>query len=435
MEDRKDLNADELLDRAVDAVLRNAIPAELPPDRVAQLAGLVQTAANRPFPVTLMERIRSTKMRTILALATTILIACGLMSWLAPGGGGGVAFADVAEALNSVQTATWNTTSVVEVKEPERKTVTFKASAMFLAPSHERTETTADGADSAAISIVDGQKDKAITLVPATKTATVINLKNFPPGANPLGRTFQGLQELVASAQSGKAAKLERLGAKSLDGRAAEGFRIQLGSIQVEMWAEAKTLLPLRVEETSPEPRTSVVMTDFRFNVPLDESLFSIDIPPGYTVQQTAQIDASQPWAFLTGALKLAAECNGGVFPPSLRGDEGVVSIILRGTPTFVEKHKGSPDELQKLSMDVGMNVAGFLGFINAASPEAVHYAGKDVKIGTPNQPILWLSQPQGGRCVVIYADLSVKEVPAAEAPKLPESAGSPKPLTKEPKE
>ena len=227
--------------------------------------------------------------RTKLALAVTILIVLvGLMSWLVPGSGAALAFADVAEALNNVHTATWKTTSVVEVTEPQKKTVTFSANAMFMAPSHERTETTG-WPKSAAISIIDAQKDKAITLVPATKTATVINLKNFPPNDNPFGRTFQGLRELVANAQSGKAGKVERLGVKTIDGRTAEGFRIQLGSIDVKIWADPKTLLPIRAEETIADPKVSVIMADFRFNVPLDKSLFSVDIPPGYAVQRTAR--------------------------------------------------------------------------------------------------------------------------------------------------
>jgi outer membrane lipoprotein-sorting protein len=429
MEDRKDFNPENLLDRAVDDVLRDPIPDELPPDRIAQLVAVVQQAANRPYPVTLMERIRNMKLSTKLAVAATVLIAfVGLMSWLVPGSGIAVAFADVADALNDVHSATWKTTSVAEIKVPEKKTVTFNANAMFIAPSHERTETTADGAKSAAISIVDGQKDKTITLVPATKTATVINLKNFPAKDNPFGRTFQGLRELVANAQSGKAGKVERLGLQTIDGRTAEGFRIQLGSIDVKLWADPKTLLPIRVEETSADPKASTIMMDFRFNVPLDESLFSVDVPPGYTVQQTAQIDASKPWAFLTGALQMAAECNDGVFPPSLRGEQGIVSIIQRGTHTLLEKHKGSPNEVRTLSMDVSMNVAGFLGFINAVPPDAVHYAGKGVKLGTPNRPILWITRKRDGRCVVICADLSIKEVSAKEAPKVPELGGGSEP-------
>ena len=435
MEDRKDFNPDDLLDRAVDAVLHEPISDGLPPERIAQLVAAVQEAAHRPYTITLVERIWNMKPRTKLAVAALALFALvGLMSWLVPGGGVAVAFGDVSQALNSVQSATWKATSVVEIKVPERKTVTLSANAMFLAPSRERTETTADGAQSSAIGIVDGQKDKAISLIPATKTATVVNLKNFAAKDNPFGRTFPGLQELVASAQSGKAGKVQRLGLHTIDGHEAEGFHVQVGSMEVKIWADPKTLLPVRVEQIVAEPSTRVVMTDFRFNVPLDESLFSVDVPPGYSVEQTVQIDASKPWAFLTSALKMAAEINGGVFPPSLQGDQGVVSVIQRGIQTLAEKHKGSPGEARKLGMDVSMNVAGFLGFIYATPPDAMHYAGKGVKLGTPDRPILWLTPPKlSGQYLVIYADLSVKEVSADEAPKLPESEVNPQ--AKEPKE
>ena len=333
-----------------------------------------------------------------------------------------------------MHSATWKTTSVTKLKLPgatEEKTVTTDANCMFLAPSLERTEGIIEG-QTVSIQIVDGQKGKVITLAPAMKMAMVINLKDFPPEGNPFGRTFQGLRELVADAQSGKAGKVERLGPKTIDGRTAEGFRIQLGAIDVKIWADPKTLLPIRVEQTTTEaaegPKVGIVMTDFMVNVPLDESLFAVDVPPGYTVQQTRELDASKPWAFLTGALKLAAEYNDGVFPPTLRGEQGIVGVIQRGAQTLLEEHKSSPDELRKLGTDVSMNLSAFLAFLNAAPPDALHYAGKDVKLGTPDRPILWIERKRAGRCMVFYADLSVKDVPAEEAPILSQSEGSPTP-------
>jgi outer membrane lipoprotein-sorting protein len=430
MEDRKDFNPEDLLDRAVDAVRRDPIPDELRPGQIAQLVAVVRQAANEPYPVTLLERIRNMKLRTKIAVAATVLIALvGLISWLVPGSGVAVAFADVAEALNHVHSATWKASSVVEVKGPQKKTVTFSARAMFLAPSHERTETTADGEKS--IQIVDGQKGKAITLVPATKTAMVINLKDFPAENNPFGRTFQGLRELVASAQSGKAGKVERLGVETIDGRPAEGFRIQLGAIEVKIWADPKTLLPIRVEQASGAaagPEVRIVMTDFQVGVDLDESLFSVDVPAGYTVQQTMQIDASKtPWAYLAEALKIAAEYNDGVFPPTLRGEEGLDGLIQRAVKRIDEK-KLSTEEKLKQASDFLRKVGGAFGVLYALPPDSWHYAGKNVKLNTPNQPIFWVKLKKGGRCTVIYADLSVKEVSADEAPKVPQSEGSPKP-------
>lgn len=431
MENRRDFHHDDLLERAVEAVLRVPIPDELPPEQVAQLVAVVQQAASEPRPVTLMKRIRNMKLRTKLAVAATALIAfVGLISWLVPGSGVAVAFADVAEALNSVHSATWKATTVVELKVPQDRTTTFSERAMFLAPSHERTEVTADGAKS--IRIVDGQKGKMISLVPATKTAMVIDLKNFPPQNNPFGRTFQSLRELVSNAQSGKVGKVERLGVKTIDGRSAQGFDIQLGTTEVKIWADPKTLLPIRVEQTSETPGVSkvrIVMTDFKVNIPLDESLFSVDVPLGYTVQQTMQLDASKsPWAYLADALKMAAEYNDGVFPPTLRGEQGIDGIMLRAAKTLAEKHsKASPQERMKQATELSMKLAAALGVVNALPQDAYHYAGKDVKLGTPDRPIFWIKQKRNDRCVVIYADLSIKETSAKEMPKAPPPEGAPK--------
>src|SRR5208282_2806497 len=277
MENREDFHRDDLLERAVDAVLRDPIPRELPPDRVAQLLAAVRQAADKPYPITLFERIKSMKLRTRIAVAAAVLIAvAGLMSWLVPGSGTALAFGDVAQALNNVQCATWKTASVV--KDAHNGTVTMNATGMFLAPSHERTETTTQGKKM--IQIFDGQKDKAITLDPDAKTATVINLKNLPT-VSPFGKTFQGLRDLVAGAQNGKAGKVEPLGADKIDGRRAEGYRIQIGAVEVKIWSDPKTLLPIRVEETTRAaagPEVRIVMSDFQVGVDLDKSLFNVDV-------------------------------------------------------------------------------------------------------------------------------------------------------------
>ena len=52
------------------------------------------------------------------------------------------------------------------------------------------------------------------------------------------------------------------------------------------------------------------------------------------------------------------------------------------------------------------------------------HYAGKDVRLGTPDRPILWVERKRDGRCMVVYADLSVKELAAEGIRDFPEAAG-----------
>jgi outer membrane lipoprotein-sorting protein len=393
------------------------------------LAALVRHAADQPYPITLIERIKNMKPRTRIAVAAAVLIGfVGLMSWLVPGGGVALAFADVAEALNNVHSATWKTATVV--KMPQKETVTWTGIGMFLAPSHERTESTAQGQTS--IQIVDGQKDKTIGLFPATKTATVINLKNLP-AKSPFGRTFQGLRQLVAGAQSGKAGKVERLGVETIDGRRAEGFRIQLGAIDVKIWADPKTLLPLRVEETTEAaagPEVRIVMTDFQIGVDLDASLFSLEVPAGYTVQQTTQIDLSKkPITYLVETLKMAAEYNDGVFPATLRGEQGIDGIMMRAAKALAKKYAKDSPEMLKAQTDLAMKLGATFGILFSLSPENDwHYTGKDVKFNTPNRPIFWYRPAKNASYQVIYADLSVKEVSAEEAPKAPKPEGGPKP-------
>lgn len=425
MPEHKHEHPDELLQRAIAATRHLPIPAGPSPAVMSQTLAALRETASKPQH-TILQRIThmpwTTRASALVAVAASVVIMYTVLSNPA---GASRAFADVAEALNNVKTATWKTTSVAKLKLPgekEEKTITTHSNCMFLAPSHERTETIAEGDKISAISIVDGEKDKAITLVPASKTATVINSKNFPKGENPFGRTFRGLQELVANAQSGKAGKVRPLGTKTIDDRSAEGFGIQVGSIDVQVWADAKTLLPVRAEYVSAEPSASTTMTDFRVKVPLDEALFSVNVPADYTIQQTTEIDASKVNELLAGALKLAAESNDGVFPPALRGEHGVIGTIQLGTATLIEKHKGSPEELRRLATDLSTKVAALSAFLAAGPPDAYHYAGKDVKLGTPNRPILWLTGKERGRCMIFYADLTVKDVPADEAPNLPDA-------------
>jgi outer membrane lipoprotein-sorting protein len=426
MEDRNNFDRDDLLNRAVEAVLRQPRPDVPPPDQLAELVARVRHAAEQPHPITLTERIKNMKPMTRIAVAAAVLIAfAGLISWLAPHGGTSTAFAAVAEALNAVQTATWKTE--MTVKGPDGKPVTTTWKNMFLAPSHERIEIAAGSGKATGISVIDGQRDKMITLLPDIKTAYVVNFKNIPK-ESPMGRTFQGLRELVANAQSGKGGKVEPLGEKTIDGRRADGFHIQLGLIDVKLWANPQTLLPIRIEETTTSPEAQIVMTDFQTGVSLDPALFSIDVPAGYTVPHTAQLDFSKkPINYVADALKIAAEYNGGIFPPELRGEHGIDGIVSRGAKELKQK---SPAAQMKMAavFELSSKLGGAFGVLFALQPDNdMHYAGKDVKVGTPNRPIFWYKPTKDANYQVLYADLTVKEVAAKDVPKGPEAEGGKK--------
>ena len=302
MENHEDFHHDDLLDRAVNAVLSDPVPDDLSPDRVARLAAVVRQAAERPYSITIIQRIKNMRPRTRIAVAATVLVAIlGLLSWLVPGSVVSVAFADVAEALTNVRSATWKSTMTVITDH--KTTCATSTIEMYLAPSHDRTETMSLKTGSKTIEIEDGEKNKAIRLDPVKKTALVIDeyydLKKHP-SENDLGRGFQRLQKLVADAKDGKLGKVDRLGAKTIDGHPAEGFHfIQDRRVEITIWADSKTLLPVRVEKrlliidkstnatgdsNKDLSEVRIVMSDFQVDVKLDKSLFSLDVPDGYTV-------------------------------------------------------------------------------------------------------------------------------------------------------
>jgi hypothetical protein len=292
------------------------------------------------------------------------------------------------------------------------------------------------------IQIMDGEKETVLSLFPATKTAMVIELKNLPPGReNPFGNSFKALRDLVIDAQSGKAEKVERLGNETIDGRRAEGFRIQKGSHEIKVWADPDTLLPVRFEQRTMEgPEGRTVMTDFQIDVDLDDSLFSLEVPNGYSVQDTVQLDLSEnPINYLAEMLKLAAEVNEGAFPAALRGENGLDGILKRSAIVLGQKMaeriasqegKNTPDLYRKVAIELSMKTAGTFGFLGALSAENNdwHYAGKGVKLNTPDRPIFWYKRNKDSTTYhVLYADLSVQEVPATDAPMIPASEPSPK--------
>ena len=65
--------------------------------------------------------------------------------------------------------------------------------------------------------------------------------------------------------------------------------------ITLSLWGDPKTGQPVRTEMTmAMHANVKSTLSDFTFNVDMDESLFSTEPPPGYTVQNE-KMNVSQP--------------------------------------------------------------------------------------------------------------------------------------------
>ena len=149
--------------------------------------------------------------------------------------------------------------------------------------------------------------------------------------------------------------------------------------------------------------------------------------PEGYT-GPTTNINASvQNEKDLIEMLRVYAAAQNGLLPPTLDAGD-VESGIKAPLEKEIEAKYGKSREARMKAMqdiefvmthmdvDSIMKCGQALRFLHDLKPENdSHYAGKGVKLGTPDRPIFWYKPTGAEKYRVIYADLSVKEATAAE--------------------
>ena len=305
-----------------------------------------------------------------------------------------VAFAKMIEPILKAKTARFNT--MVEGKDLPK--VTFRT--LVLEPNRLRQEMP-DGQ----IQIVDSNIGRMLTLRPAEKSATSIDFTDLPKEQKPTN-FFAQIRTGFGAAASDPASKKEPLGRKRIADREAIGFRLTLSHAEATIWGDAKTGLPIAVEMTlALLPDVKITMTDFEFDVELDETLFKMEAPDGYSVEK---LDIASPAEkALIAALKLLCDHNRGQFPGSFDHAATVACMT-----DWVEKNPGEPDAAwKKKMMDMLIPLNGGLTFAATLPAEAnARYAGKGVKFNDAATAVFWYKPTGTANYRVIYGDLSVKE-------------------------
>jgi outer membrane lipoprotein-sorting protein len=301
--------------------------------------------------------------------------------------------------------------SIVEAKTAKfHMTVTFEGQPEQTMTAYSKGQKLRQEMTNGFVNIADWTAGKMVGLDPSNKTATVFNLKNMPQDKR-TGNQFEQLRVQLKEAMEKPDSKIEKLGTREIDGRQAVGFLFETVPHDLKVWGDAKTGLPLRIESTMPGPPQAVVsMSEFQFNLPLDDSLFSTAPPEGYTVH-SMDMDASLPTEKdLITALRLAAELSDGEFPDAL--NTLTVPKIFAGMAE-IEPGKAPSDEQMQGLMQKAVTLGRGLQYAITVSQMQnfeAWYGGEGVKLGDAEQPIFW-TRPRGeATWRVIYGDLSVKE-------------------------
>jgi hypothetical protein len=341
---------------------------------------------------------------TKFAVAAMIVVAGALGLYMFTGGGATSTYARVVDLLHNAHTLTFSILNQTGVESMP----TVRTEIAFQEPGYMRTST-ADGF----VTILHKaeRSAKGLNLIPLQKKYMTFEFTNVPdkPDSGPYV-SIEKLRALPSQAD-------EALGQKQIDGRILEGYRVHDIDTTTTVWVNPQTGEPARVEMEFPAaPGMNMVLSDFQFDVPLDDDLFSLEPPAGYEpmgVDLQANMDDVGEKDFVD-LLRLWSNWTvDHTFPPTVSGTEiAKIAFQMAREGKFAGPvAPGYEDNQQQVMYD------GML-FIGKLPTGTWRYAGQNVSFGDPQTPIFWY-QPQGAsQYRVIYADLSVRAVAPEMLPK-----------------
>jgi outer membrane lipoprotein-sorting protein len=340
---------------------------------------------------------------TKLAAAAVIIIAVILgLNIIGEPDMASVAWADAVRPLLTARTVVFN----LIMGEGENVPITR---VMNMGTQRIRNEMLSpDGKTVQAIIIGDFDTSQMLELIPSKKTAVLIDLKDMPEKPE---NVLQTIRNIITELQNDPAFSVEPLGEKEIDGQIAKGFRATGPDGELTVWADSETALPIRMEQEWRQMR--FVCTDFEFDVVLDESLFRMEIPQGYSEPLEGEVSfGGGTEQDLVETLRIWAEVIlDGVFPRDFSGQ-----VYLDDINKNLEKFATRPDE-ENLQLALKIQ-PGFI-FVQLLKDENDwHYIGTDVTLGDGQSPVCYYRPTGSENYRVIYGDLSVKDVAPEDLPK-----------------
>ena len=359
----------------------------------------------RKKPGAAVPDVRRIKMKTSitkLAVAAIILVAILVGINLIGGSGAGKVYADIVEQLAGARTMTYS----ILTKTPVENMPGLRSQMVFKEPGLMRT-TTPDGY----INVIDWTQNKGISILPTKKQ--YIEFEAYNLEHDPDNDSFEVIEKLRTLPYEAD----EVLGEKEINGRMLEGFCVNEADMITSVWIDPESKELVRVEiNYSNSPGMNTIMTDFQFNIELDNSLFSLTPPEGFTpVQVQADVSTVREEDLIDYLLMWSTWTKDGTFPPTFNPIE-----LPKITAEMIKEGKFGEYESsgQNKQSEATKMYRGIMFVTQLPAESKWRYAGENVSFGDPATPIFWY-KPVGSEAYrVINADLSVKEVMPDMLPK-----------------
>jgi outer membrane lipoprotein-sorting protein len=341
---------------------------------------------------------------TKIAAAAVIIIAvlAGIHYFGASVNIAGTAYAEVVERLHNARTLT----CIVETNTGIEGMPSMTMEIAFKEPGYMRF-----AMPGGYVSVINMVQGKGISIIPKRKQFVEIEMSNMPN--DPAQQQLDAIEKLRSLPERAD----EELGTSEIDGRVLQGFRVTEEGMINTVWIDPQTRELVLVERESVNaPGMSGTMSNFQFDVELDDSLFSLTPPEGYT-RLELQVDVSERTEQdLIELLRLwTTWTKDGQFPPTLDPTKlAKYSMELQKQGEFVE---GETTEQQRFQHEMQM-MRGMMFLMKLPADSNWRYAGEDVKFGDAQTAIFWYCPEGSDTYRVIYGDLSVQDVTQENLPK-----------------
>ncbi|MBN2182250.1 MAG: hypothetical protein JW715_10075 [Sedimentisphaerales bacterium] len=266
-----------------------------------------------------------------------------------------------------------------------------------------RTVTGINGTDI----IIDLEQMQLLSLDRNSKGAVYIQLD----GLGDIQNYLEILQDFVVKIQNQPGFHVENRGLENLNGQDYNVFVATVGNDTIIVWADPETSIPVRIEHQT--PNMQIICDNLQFDIELDESLFNMEVPEGYTIQNSGIDFGKNSEADFIETLRIWAEViEEGYFPDSINLED-VVKLGQKFDQGMKRLNMSEQEQVQ-VATKWGQGFV-FIRFFKGQGQW--HYAGKGVKLGDADTPIFWY-QPQDSETYrVIYGDLSVTDMAPENLP------------------
>lgn len=354
----------------------------------------------------LWRTLMKTKKTAFVAASMIVIVALIVLEFVGNPVGPSLTFAQVIEPIMKAQTAAYD---IVFGPDDGSKPVVHD----LVMGSRILRRT----AGSRTVTILDLENKRVLQLNEASMEARYIHQtgfssdQNFPKGITSGGNYLEELKNTILRLKDMPDFTVEELGRKQLDGREVVGFFASHPTLDMTIWADINTGLPVRIEYNV--GTMHVTYKNMKFDLPMEEEMFSMEVPAGYTVEKPMAVDLQGTEdSFIKGLRLIAEKLNYGCFPDDVTYES--FYKWMTSSPINSQFNAMSKEE----ALAINLELIKFIQFTIFFPGEGEWtYRGKGVRLGETETPIFWY-RPKGSETYrVIYGDLHVESIAPEKLP------------------